>query len=157
MNIQSNSGYPSSALSNFAPHKFVFRGIECASMEGLLQSLKFKSPEMQIEVCKLVGKVAKNKGCNKNWRQTQTLYWQGKPILRSSDEYQELLDEAYECLGKNEGFKKALLSTNNAVLTHSIGKSKRNETILTVNEFCGRLTKLRTRLKNEQILKWKIL
>ena len=61
-------------------------------MEGFIQSLKFKSPEMQAEVCKLVGYAAKKKGTNKNWQQTQTLWWKGEPIKRSSEDYQKLLD-----------------------------------------------------------------
>ena len=39
MDIGSKSGYPSSALSNFAPHAFVFDGVECASLEGLLDDI----------------------------------------------------------------------------------------------------------------------
>jgi predicted NAD-dependent protein-ADP-ribosyltransferase YbiA (DUF1768 family) len=66
MDIGSGTGYPSAALSNFAPHSFVIDGVECASMEGFLQSLKFSSPEMQKEVCKLVGKAAKFKGEKKS-------------------------------------------------------------------------------------------
>ena len=62
MDIGSGNSYPSSALSNFSPHPFVLDGIECASMEGFLQSLKFKNPDMQREVCKLVGKAAKFRG-----------------------------------------------------------------------------------------------
>lgn len=62
MDIGSGTGFPSASLSNFAPHVFVIDGIECASMESFLQSLKFSSPEMQAEVCKLVGKTAKFKG-----------------------------------------------------------------------------------------------
>ena len=37
MDIGSGNGYPSGALSNFSPHPFVFDGVECNSMEGLLQ------------------------------------------------------------------------------------------------------------------------
>ena len=65
MDIGSQNGWPASALSNFAPHPFIIDGVECASMEGFLQSLKFKNPEMQKEVCKLVGKAAKFKGKKK--------------------------------------------------------------------------------------------
>ena len=36
MDIGSGSSYPSCALSNFAPHKFIYDGVECASMEGFL-------------------------------------------------------------------------------------------------------------------------
>lgn len=46
MDIGSGSGYPSSSLSNFAPHPFVIDGIECNSMEGFLQSLKFENQDM---------------------------------------------------------------------------------------------------------------
>lgn len=143
MNIGSGNGYPSSSLSNFAPHPFVFDGVLCNSMEGLLQSFKFKSVEMQEHVCTLVGIRAKMKGKNKNWWKTQIVYWKGKPIDRHSDEYQELLDNAYNALASNTGFCKALLATNNSPLTHSIGKSDASHTILTVSEFCGRLIKIR--------------
>ena len=67
MDISSTNGYPSAALSNFAPHPFKFDGIEVASMEGFLQSLKFKNPEMQKYVCTLVGRAAKFKGKDKKW------------------------------------------------------------------------------------------
>jgi len=143
MNIGSGKTYPSNALSNFAPHPFVIDGVNCHSMEGFLQSLKFKSPEMQEYVCTLVGYAAKKKGKDKNWYQTQTLYWKGKEIKRSSKEYQDLLDKAYTALYKNTKFKKALEASKGAVLTHSIGKTKETETVLTVKEFCSRLTKLR--------------
>ena len=143
MDIHSGSKYPSNSLSNFAPHPFEIDGIKCNSMEGFLQSLKFKSPEMQVEVCTLVGFAAKKKGSNKNWYTSQTLWWKGQPIKRSSKEYQDLLDKAYMELYKNTKFKKALEATHNATLQHSIGKSKTNNTILTKREFCSRLTKLR--------------
>ena len=148
MDIGSGKGYPSSALSNFSPHPFVIDGVLCCSMEGFLQSLKFKEFEMQKYVCTLVGRTAKFKGKGKNWYVTQTLWWSGKEIDRHSKEYQELLDRAYDALSKNDGFKRALLSTQNANLTHTIGKDKESETILTKKEFCSRLMKIRERLKN---------
>ena len=146
MDIGSGKDYPSCALSNFAPHPFIFRGVKCNSMEGLLQSFKFSSPEMQKYVCTLVGKAAKFKGKKKKWYLTQTLYWNGKAIPRDSQEYQDMLDEAYEALFQNEGFRNALKATGNATFTHSIGKNNQNETVLTVNEFCKRLHKLRDKL-----------
>lgn len=147
MDIGSGTGWPSAALSNFTPHPFVIDGVECASMEGFLQSLKFKEPDMQIEVCKLIGKAAKFKGKKKKWWRTQTLYWQGQEFKRDSQEYQDLLDRAFDALAQNTGFQKALLATGKATLTHSIGKSKEQETVLTKQEFCSRLTKIRDRLQ----------
>ena len=149
MDIGSGSGFPSGTLSNFAPHPFVIDGVECNSMEGFLQSLKFSNPEMQKEVCKLVGKAAKFRGKKKKWWKTQTLYWQGVEIARSSEEYQNLLDRAFDALAQNSGFRAALLATGNSVLTHSIGKTKITETVLTRQEFCSRLTKIREELREE--------
>ena len=156
MDIGSGTGWPSAALSNFAPHPFTIDGIECASMEGFLQSLKYKEPDMQIEVCKLVGKAAKFKGKKKKWWRTQTLYWQGQEFKRDSQEYQDLLDRAFNALAQNTGFQKALLATGKATLTHSIGKSKEQETVLTKQEFCSRLTNIRSNLQkgsNENVSK----
>jgi len=143
MDIGSGNTYPSNSLSNFAPHPFIIDGVECNSMEGFLQSLKFESEEMQKEVCKLVGYAAKKKGRKKNWQRTQTLYWKGRAIKRDSKEYSELLDRAYTELYKNKKFRNALEASGSATLTHSIGKSKISETVLTRSEFCSRLTKLR--------------
>lgn len=149
MDIGSGSGWPAAALSNFAPHPFVIDGVACASMEGFLQSLKFKEPEMQKEVCKLVGKAAKFKGKKKKWWREQTLHWQGQKLKRDSQEYQDLLDKAFLALSKNTSFQKALLATGDATLTHSIGKNKQTETVLTKQEFCSRLMKIRKELKDE--------
>lgn len=145
MDIGSKNGYPSSALSNFAPHPFEIDGVQCASMEGFLQSLKFESTEMQKYVCTLVGLAAKKKGAGKRWQQKQELYWNGRIYKRDSDDYQNLLNRAYNALYGNSGFRKALEATNGATLTHSIGKNKIQETVLTTKEFCSRLMYLRDR------------
>ena len=150
MDISSGAGYPASSLSNFAPHEFIIDDVKCASMEGFLQSLKFQNPEMQKYVCSLIGKAAKFKGKNKKWQKTGNLYWQGETIKRDSERYQKLLDDAYDALAKNKSFKKALLATGNATLTHNMGKNKISETVLTKQEFVSRLTKIRTALTKQQ-------
>ena len=150
MDIGSGSAYPSNALSNFAPHPFTIDGVYCCSMEGFLQSLKFSNPQMQEYVCTLVGKAAKFKGKDKKWWLKQTLYWRGKEYKRDSQEYQLLLNKAYNALYNNEGFKKALLATQDASLTHSIGKSDIHKTVLTEQEFCSRLYKLRAGVRLEE-------
>jgi len=151
MNIGSKSGGASSSLSNFAPHPFVFDGVECNSFEGLLQSFKFDKIHIQVEVCKLVGLAAKRRGQkrNKAWKSVQTLWWNDVAYKRDSEEYQDLLDRAFDALSKNQGFRRALLSTGNAVLTHSMGKSKKSDTVLTETEFCSRLHNIRDRLVND--------
>lgn len=123
-------------------------------MEGFLQSLKFKDADMQAHICTLVGGKAKRSGANKNWQRDQTLWWRGNPIKRDSDEYQELLDDVYEAMfTQNEKARKALLATRDANLTHSIGRSKISETVLTKTEFCSRLMGIRRRLKHSETFK----
>lgn len=149
MDIRSGGGYPSSSLSNFAPHPFEMDGVTCASMEGFLQALKFKEPHMQKYVCSLIGRMAKGKGKNKNWQQNQTLYWNGVEYRRDSLEYRNLIERAYTELGKNTSFRQALLSTHDAKLTHSMGRSNIKETVLTEREFIRNLERLRYVFQNQ--------
>lgn len=146
MDIRSGCGYPAAALSNFTAHPFVLDGVEVASMEGLLQALKFDKAHIQVEVCKLIGKAAKfrGKGRSSTWQRVQTLWWQGTPMARGGQEYQDFLNRAYQAMyDQSESFRKALAATGNAVVTHSIGKSKESDTVLTERELCSRLMKLR--------------
>lgn len=151
MDIGSGNGYPEANLSNFTPHPFIIDGVECTSMEGFLQSLKFSNPDIQVEVCKLWGGHAKKRGSRKNkaWKRSQTLHWRGEAIQRESQEYQDLLDRAFNALSENDSFKRALLATGSATLTHSMGKRKESDTVLTIREFCSRLTIIRRGLKAE--------
>jgi hypothetical protein len=152
MDISSKNGYPSSALSNFAGHRFTIDGVECFSMEGFLQSLKFDKEHIQVEVCKLVGFGAKKRGSdrNKHWKLRQKLWWKGATLDRHGDEYQELLERAFsEMAAQSEGFRKALLASGDATLTHAMGNADPHDTVLTRAEFCGLLTRLRRVLKEQ--------
>ncbi|MEE9509782.1 MAG: hypothetical protein V3V81_04735 [Candidatus Bathyarchaeia archaeon] len=151
MDIKSKTEYPANKLSNFAPNPFIMNGVKCASMEGFLQSLKFKNPDMQKEVCKLVGFAAKKKGSKKNWKRDGILYWKGEEINRFSQEYQKLLDKAFDSLSKNVKFKRALLATGYAQLTHSIGKRSMKDTILTKVEFTSRLMRTRDEIRSKMV------
>lgn len=151
MDIRAGGGYPASALSNFAPHEFYFRGYRVASMEGLLQSLKFKKPHMQIHVMTLVGRAAKEMGSHKDWQRDGKLWWMGKPMDRYGEEYQDFLDEAYEALfTQNDSARRALLETRDATLSHSLGKTRQKDTVLTQSEFCSRLMAVRRRLQKAE-------
>ena len=149
MNISSKGSYPANKLSNFAGHSFIFDGVQCASMEGLLQSFKFKEPAIQEYVCTLVGMAAKKRGSSrtKTWQRVQTLWWKGKEYPRKSKEYQELLTAAYDAMfDGSESFRRALVAAGNCTFEHSIGRTNQAETVLTISEFCGQLNRLRTRI-----------
>ncbi len=151
IDIISEGEYPSCALSNFNQREFIFDGVSCASIEGLLQSFKTKNVELQKKVCGLHGKAAKkffkHRPQNILWRITGNLYWNGKRIKRYSDEYQRLLDRVYDTVFQMDDFKKELLATQGLVLKHSLGKDSTKKTILTEYEFLSRLEKYRLLLK----------
>lgn len=146
IDIYSKGEYPADALSNFAAYDFEVDGVACASMEGYLQSLKFRSVKKQHEICMLTGKKAKFSAGRLRtflWKFTQTLYWNGRKYKRSSPAYQELITKAYGCLWENEKFRNALLSTENEPLCHKMGGQDIRKTVLTEQEFIGQLNRLR--------------
>lgn len=149
IDIGYKSKWPANQLSNFTEHHFEIDEIKCNSMEGFLQSLKFKEPAMQEYVCTLIGIKAKYKGKHKSWWKTQTLWWKGEQIDRHSQDYQSLLVKAYEALSSNSKFVKALLATDVAKLTHTIGNTDPRKTVLTRTEFISRLNMLRETLNKD--------
>ena len=145
IDIYSKGEYPADRLSNFYPHEFVFDGISCASMEGFLQSLKYRSSSKQSEVCRLAGKAAKEAGAHKLlWRITGRVYWQGKAFRRHRPEFTALLTRAYQALyAQNADFRDALTASAGKTLMHTLGKHNPRATILTEEEFIAILNELR--------------
>lgn len=143
IDIHSKGEYPACALSNFAEYEFFVDNVKCSSMEGFLQSLKFKNTRKQRQVCMLSGVLAKETTkysfAQLKWRLTHTLYWNGVRINRFSDEYQQLLDRAYQALSENPEFQTALESSSEKEIVHSIGKKDIRKTVLTEYEFVSRL------------------
>lgn len=150
IDIHSKGEYPSCALSNFYEHPFVIDSVRCSSMEGFLQSLKFRSINKQKKVCLLSGKEAKNSArhtlAQLRWRITQTLYWQGVVYRRNSEEYKQLLDRAYDGISKNTAFITALKASANAELMHTIGSNDPKKTVLTEEEFVSQLKRIRQKI-----------
>ncbi len=147
VDIHSKGEYPANVLSNLYPNEFELDGVRCSSIEGFLQSLKFRSARRQCAVCGMSGKKAKDTGHRKwLWKFTGNLYWQGKRIKRESGEFAQLIRRAFSELGKNPVFSEALLATEGKKLVHSIGRANKRETILTEAEFLENLDLLRDEL-----------
>ena len=144
LDIRSNGLYPSNVLSNLCSNAFVFDGVECGSMEGFLQSLKYKDVERQRQICAMKGGEAK-KYSTTAWQKDQILWWKGQAINRQElYEYSEFLKSAYQTLfEQNERFRKALLQTRGMELTHKGGNGDCEKTVLTFWEFTMLLTDLR--------------
>ena len=118
IDISSTSKFPAGYLSNFTPYKFTFRGFEFTSMESLLQGLKFEGVETQNSVFQRVGVKAKLRGKKRKWYLDQTLYWQGTPMKRDSEEYKNIVREAFYALAeKLTSSKHCLLQATNASIT----------------------------------------
>jgi hypothetical protein len=151
MDILAKADFPASALSNFTAHVFIFEDIVCGSMEGFMQALKFDDPSVQPLICALSGKEAKKQGQTRNdaWKSVQKLWWKGVAYDREGDEYQRLIDRAYDALFANKYFRAALLATGTEELTHSIGNPDPKQTVLTKKELCSRLMALRSRLTQQ--------
>ena len=154
IDIWSGGTYPANVLSNFYPNAFVFDGVECSSMEGLLQSLKTKNVALQKTVCSCSDRTAKfffrHRVQNIRWKLTGKLYWKGKSINRHGDEYQCFLDAIYDSICSNVSFREALITSNGAELTHKLGGKDTRKTILTEYEFVSRLMRCREMVVNQR-------
>lgn len=146
IDISSRGPAVAANLSNFVPRKFVFDTIECASLEGILQSLKFFDVDKQRKICGFVGGAAWRAGrAGNGWKKTQTLWWSGFSYERGSQEYQTLITEIYDaCYRGDPTFREDLLATGDNDLTHAMSTSPMEETVLTEAEFIGQLLRLRT-------------
>lgn len=131
-------------LSNFTERWFVFDGIQCHSIEGVLQSFKCSDIAKQKEICLLYGKEAKMAGLEYDWTAKQVLYWNGIEYPRKSKEYQILLDRLYDAVYDQDAeFRADIASVCDKTLDHTIGTTYRSKTVLTRHEFIGQLCRLK--------------
>ena len=137
-------------LSNLYPMQFKFRGKWVASIEGVLQGIKYKDKKTQNLVLRYAGLDAYHtRGANSAdfWGETGKLYWQGKEIDRKSQQYQLFLDELYICATKNSLYRRMLVASGDKYLLHHIGNEDKNLTVLTRFEYEQRLNTLRDFVK----------
>jgi predicted NAD-dependent protein-ADP-ribosyltransferase YbiA (DUF1768 family) len=135
------------ALSNLCEYPFVLDGVQCRSIEGFLQSLKFQELDAQDMMLGMFGyKAWKTGQVGNDWRESQTLWWRGVPYQRTSREYHMLLERAYNaCFEQNETFRKSLFDTGVDVLTHTTGNHDPTMTTLTEWEYIYNMYRLRAR------------
>jgi hypothetical protein len=148
VDVHSEAPYPGDALSNFYASRFQYDGMECGSVEGLLQALKYPDVAQQVEIARLAGSAAKHAGAaqNEEWINSQLLWWRGEPMERHSERYQTFLQSIYECLfAQAASFRSALAATRGRVITHRMGKRDASQTVLTEREFVRNLVRLQFR------------
>lgn len=146
LNVRSSTPGPAGRLSNFTPRSFLFDGVACGSIEGVLQSFKCPDPTRQTGICALSGNQARSAGRAYEWREGQTLYWQGEAYPRLSTSYQALLDRLYDAVyAQDAAFRADLAAVRGHRLEHSLGRDDPAQTILTRREFVQRLERLSLR------------
>lgn len=118
-------------LSNLDYSTFNFLGYQCQSIEGVLQSLKFKDIGIQKQIIKMGGFEAKKAGRNIPWK---TLNFCGMEIDRFDDFYQAFLSDMYFSMFE-QNHDKILLLLSSGNLDHTIGHDNFEKTILTKTEF----------------------
>ena len=132
----------SRVLSNLYPMSFKFRNKKVSSIESVLQGIKYKNKKTQAKVFGYSGVDAYHtRACNSFdfWGNDGVLYWQGKPIKRESEDYQNFVDELYLSVFKNPLYFRALIATGDKYLLHHIGRVDPKETVLTRYEYESRL------------------
>lgn len=134
-------------LSNLNAYPFVLDEVQCGGIEGFLQSLKVEDPQAQLEIARLTGMEAYRAGQQFNfWKENQTLFWRGEALPRLSKKYQKLLERAYDaCFDQCVEFATALCLSEDAILTHTMGKRNPSNTTLTEHEYMFNLYRLRAR------------
>lgn len=135
-------------LSNFTARRFTFGGVECSSIESVLQA--FKAPDMRVQevLCRKTAEQAHRAkgGLDRVWQRAQLLHWQGATYKRSSAQYQTLIATLYDTVYEQDvSFRRDILAAAGATLMHEIGKYDQRETVLTNPEFLGQLHRLQVR------------
>ena len=130
-------------LSNLSDNSFLIDDVQCASMEGFLQSLKRRDVAVQRQICMMSGLDAKRTSIT-DWQVDQTVWWKGEAIDRQSINYEALVRRAYrEMFTQCSQFQDALLMTRGKKICHSGGCRDSYMTILTPQELCKILYELR--------------
>ncbi len=152
IDINGGSKNPVAArLSNFTSRPFSFDGVQCVSIEGVLQSFKFSAAATQQKICLMRPVKAKKMGVESpGWKNSQTLSWKGIVFTRHSTMYQSILIRLYDAVyDEDQTFRSDLLALGDEDICHSVGISDQHNTVLTEAEFISQLNRLRKRAKEE--------
>lgn len=149
--ISDDRGFPFGMLDPSAPVRFEIDGMQCASLDGFIESLKFEKIKDQKNITKRVGNDAKKRGIQKDNLGNQTasrkVFWQGESFNRNSKKFKDLLSRVFREMAKNPNYQAALMATEDSDFTHSKGKTNKKDTLLTKKELIENLQELRSELK----------
>ncbi|MFH0873421.1 MAG: hypothetical protein V1846_01125 [Candidatus Komeilibacteria bacterium] len=129
-------------LSNFSQDPFELDGVWFLSVEGFIQGTKFpEGDERRIKAFGLAYIQAKHMA---QGAERKFIWWQGRTIPYASAEHRQLIERAIRAkFRQNYDAMKALLSTDDATLTHDTGDPEPADTSLPAVLFCGILMAIR--------------
>ncbi len=124
-------------LSNLFHYEFYFRGFKLNSIEGIFQGFKFKDKKMQKYVFNYFGLDSNNikAASDYNWRENLTVYFQGKPIKRDSEEFYDFIDEMYISAIQNPLYRNAIKNAGDKYILHALGEPEKTKTVFARCEF----------------------
>lgn len=157
INIRFNGENLAKRLSNLYPYQFTFEGITYGSMEAFIGSLRTPSFIEKQKLYSTYGMESWYMGHKFSWYEKQEVYYKDKAISRHSQEYDDLITAAFDALYTNEDFKQTLRESGSCKLTHTIGKTAKDKTLLTRKEFIGHLNRLRDKLNERKFINLSVL
>ncbi len=149
LDIDLINAYPANVLSNCFENGFYLDGVWCASVTSFLHALKFQHLVDQVIVCSMPPEGARHRSMEMDvqYKITQKLWWQSVCYPRTSREYQQLLDRIFHALiNQNQRFAQALKDSFPHELTYQMGRNQKVTPVLTEEEFCSKLMRLRGNL-----------
>ena len=106
-------------LRTFADRRFWFDGVECASIESVLEAFKFGDIYTQEYVASLSARDAYYEGQKEEaalWKDTRKLYWNGTVYDRDGEDYQKLLNILFQAIFEQDAqFRLDVAFLKNAV------------------------------------------
>lgn len=141
--------HPEDILSNLCGNDFCFEDVQCGCIESFLQSLKFQDEKLQRKLCNIKAEEL-DRYSIPDWSDTQPLWWKGRPINCLSPEYIDFISKVYmEMFLWCHRFRDALMATEGKRLVYNSGDTDPSKKVLTDEEFCKVLTKLREAEKDD--------
>ncbi len=132
-------------LSNLFQYDFYFKGHKLAAIEGIFQGFKIRDKKAQKLLFKYHGLNSNNikAASDFSWKKEGYVYFQGKPIKRDSEDFDNFIDEMYVSLLQNPLYRNVLKNAGDKYILHALGGKTKMDTVFTRYEFEHELNALK--------------
>ena len=147
--------------SNFAQTPFTFNGVEFASAEAFIHYIKFAPTDPRRDVFPALSGVAARTAASEVGTEIQQaliedravfVYWNEEKYQYRSDAHFGLIEQALtEKFRSSSEARAQLLATGDKTIVHNTGRPESRYTSFPSEVFCKILTRIRERIKNEEI------